>query len=134
MRRRAARPCAPPPCATPPPPQGGSSADSTAKTAAGLGGGYLAQGLTEALDDLGGIKATARIDTTDSNNPKPEISFQLSPKVSLGFQHVLGQPPITDPDRNLAKFEYRFRRNWSTETTFGDKGTTLLDAIWQKRY
>ncbi|HVH41679.1 MAG TPA: translocation/assembly module TamB domain-containing protein, partial [Labilithrix sp.] len=109
-------------------------ADGTTKAAVGLGGGFVAQGLTEALDDLGGIQATARIDTTRSNNPRPEVELQLSPKVSLGFAHVIGTPPITEPDKNLANVEYRFRRNWSLETTFGDRGTTLLDAIWQKRY
>jgi translocation and assembly module TamB len=119
--------------ANPAPPQQNQT-DGTAKTAVGLGGGYLAQGLTEALNDLGGIKATARVDTTESNNPRPEIEFQISPKISLGFAHVLGTPPITEPDKNQAKVDYRFHRNWSMETTFGDHGTSLVDAIWQKRY
>ncbi len=120
--------------ANPQPPPPGKQSDGTTKAAVGLGGGYLAQGLTEALDDLAGIQATARIDTTRSSNPRPEVEFQLSPRVSLGFAHVLGTPPITEPDKNLANVEYRFHRNWSLETTFGDRGTALLDAIWQKRY
>lgn len=120
--------------ANPQPPTPGKGPDGTTKAAVGLGGGFLAQGLTEALDDLAGIQATARIDTTRANNPRPEIEFQLSPRVSLGFAHVIGTPPITEPDRNLANIEYRFHRNWSLQTTFGDRGTALLDAIWQKRY
>ncbi len=120
--------------ANPRPPPPGTRSDGTTKAAVGLGGGFVAQGLTEALDDLAGIQATARIDTTRSNNPRPEVEFQLSPRVSLGFAHVIGTPPITEPDKNLANVEYRFHRNWSLETTFGDRGTALLDAIWQKRY
>ncbi|MBN9160928.1 MAG: hypothetical protein BGO98_02095 [Myxococcales bacterium 68-20] len=120
--------------ANPRPAQPGTKADGTTKTAVGLGGGFVAQGLTEALDDLAGIQATARIDTTRSNNPRPEVDVQLSPRVSIGYAHVIGTPPITAPDKNLANIEYRFHRNWSLETTFGDRGTALLDAIWQKRY
>ena len=111
----------------------GRESDGTMRAAVGLGGAFVAQGLTEALDDLAGIQATARIDTTRAN-PRPEVEFQLSPKVSLSFAHVIGTPPITEPDKNLANIEYRFHRNWSLETTFGDRGTALLDAIWQKRY
>ncbi|MBX3206999.1 MAG: translocation/assembly module TamB domain-containing protein [Labilithrix sp.] len=119
--------------ANPQPPPPGRQPDGT-NAAVGLGGGLVAQGLTEALDDLVGLQATARIDTTRSNNPRPEVEIQLSPKVSLSFAHVVGTPPITEPDKNLASVEYRFHRNWSLETTFGDRGTALLDAIWQKRY
>lgn len=120
--------------ANPQPPPPGRQPDGTTQAAVGLGGGLVAQGLTEALDDLTGVQATARIDTTRSSNPRPEVEFQLSPKVSLSFAHVIGTPPITEPDKNLANVEYRFHRNWSLETTFGDRGTALLDAIWQKRY
>ena len=53
--------------AAPPPP--GRAPDGTTKAATSLGGGFAAQGLTEAMDDLTGIKATARIDTTRSGEP-----------------------------------------------------------------
>jgi translocation and assembly module TamB len=115
-------------------PVAGRRPDGTTRAAFGLGGAFVAQGLTAALDELAGIRATARIETTRANNPRPEVEVQLSPKVSLGFAHVIGTPPITEPDKNLASIEYRFHRNWSLETTFGDRGTALLDAIWQKRY
>jgi translocation and assembly module TamB len=115
-----------------PPP--GKQADGTTKAAVGFGGGYVAQGLTEALDDLAGIQATARVDSTRANNPRPEVEIAISSKVSVGFAHVLGTPPITEPDKNLANVDYRFHRNWSLEATYGDRGTALLDAIWQRRY
>ncbi len=120
--------------ANPQPGQPGTQSDGAARAAVGLGGGLVAQGLTEALDDLAGIQATARVDTTRANNPRPEIEFQLSPRVSIAFSHVIGTPPVAEPDRNFANLEYRFYRNWSLETTVGDRGTALVDAIWQKRY
>ncbi len=120
--------------ANPTPASGQQQADGTTKAAVGVGGGFAAQGLTDALDDLAGIQATARIDSSNANNPRPELEFQVSPKVSIAFGHVIGTPPITEPDKNLAKVGYRFHRNWSLETTVGDRGKGQMDAIWQKRY
>lgn len=114
--------------------QSGRKPKQEMQAAQSLGGGLVAQGLTQALDDLAGIKANARIDTSRANNPRPEIEFQLSPKVAVGFSHVLGTPPITEPDKNLARVDWRVYRNWSLETTVGDKGRAMFDAIWQRRY
>ena len=111
--------------------KGGSS---PTKTAVGLGGGYAAQGLTEGLDDIAGVKATARIDSTESNNPKPEVEFQVSQKVAVAFAYVVGNPPPTQPDRTFFSVTYRFKRNWSLESTVGSASTFVFDAIWQKSY
>ncbi|HSO38013.1 MAG TPA: translocation/assembly module TamB domain-containing protein, partial [Labilithrix sp.] len=120
--------------ANPPPTGSAGSTDGTTKAAASVGGGFATQGLTEAMDDLTGIQATAKIDTTRSSNPAPEIEFQIARRISLAFEHVLGTPPISQPDTNLATVDWRFRKNWSLETTFGDKGLIQTDAVWQKRY
>lgn len=119
-----------------PPPAGGQgrAPDGTTKAAASLGGGFAAEGLTEAVDDLTGVQATARIDTSRSNNPAPEIEVQIARTVSVAFAHILGTPPLSEPDRNLAIVEWRFKRNWSLETTFGDRGKLQTDAVWTKRY
>lgn len=107
-----------------------------AETQAGVAvaGGVVSEGLTEALDDLAGVRATARVDTTRANNPAPELEFQVTRDVSVQFTHVLGTPPITEPDLNLATVDWRFARKWSLETTVGDKGKAQVDAVWQHRY
>ncbi|MCA9585682.1 MAG: translocation/assembly module TamB domain-containing protein [Myxococcales bacterium] len=120
------------PNAAPPPP--GKADNGTTKAAASLGGGFATRGLNEALDDLGGVEVTARIDSTRPNNPAPELEIQLTRRVSLAFQHVLGNPPISDPDTNLATIDWRFLKRWSLQTTFGDRGKAQVDAVWQKRY
>ncbi len=120
--------------ANPSPTGSAGSTNGTTKAAASVGGGFATQGLTEGLDDLTGIQATAKIDTTRSANPAPEIEFQIARRISLSFEHVLGTPPISQPDVNLATVDWRFKKNWSLETTFGDKGLLQTDAIWQKRY
>ena len=116
-------------------PGGGAQApDGTTKAAVGVGGGIATQGLTEAMDDLTGLQATAKIDTSRGSNPAPEIEVQLARRLSIAFEHILGTPPLSEPDTNLASVHWRFRKNWSLETTFGDKGLLQTDAIWQKRY
>ncbi|MCL2725437.1 MAG: translocation/assembly module TamB [Polyangiaceae bacterium] len=117
-----------------PPPASGRSQNSSAAAAATVGGAIATQGLSAALDDLTGIHATARIETTAENNPRPELDLQLSRALTLRFAHVLGTPPITDPDTNLAIIDWRFHTNWSLETTFGDHGKAVADAVWQRRY
>lgn len=102
--------------------------------AAVTAGGFAAQGLGEAMNDLTGIQATARVDTSRSSNPAPEIEVQLARRLSIAFAHVLGTPPLSEPDTNLATIDWRFGKNWSLETTFGDRGKLQTDAIWQKRY
>ncbi|HEY8075929.1 MAG TPA: translocation/assembly module TamB domain-containing protein [Labilithrix sp.] len=116
----------------PPPP--GRQPDGTTRAATAVGGGFAAQGLTEALDDLTGVQASARIDTTHSDNPRPEVEIQVAKAISVEFAHVLGTPPISQPDTNYATLDWRFKRNWSLETTVGDRGSAMVDAVWQKRY
>ena len=118
--------------AAPPPP--GRAPNGTTKAATSLGGGFAAQGLTEAMDDLTGIQARARIDTSRSTNPAPEIEFQIARRLSLAFEHILGTPPLSEPDTNLAIVDWRFRKNWSLETTHGDRGKIQADAVWTRRY
>jgi translocation and assembly module TamB len=115
-------------------PRSQASTDSTTKAAVGIGGGFATQGLSEAMDDLTGLQATAKIDTSRSANPAPEIEVQIARRLSLSFEHVLGTPPISQPDTNLATVDWRFTTNWSIQTTFGDKGLLQTDAVWQKRY
>jgi autotransporter translocation and assembly factor TamB len=48
---------------------------------------------------------------------------------------VLGiPPPGTNPDSTLLTVDWRFLRKWSLASTLGDKGTTIFDVLWQKRY
>jgi len=117
--------------AAPAPP--GRAPDGTTRAATALGGAFAARGLTEAMDDLTGIPATARIDTTRAANPAPEIEIQIARRVSIAFLHILGTPPLSEPDTNLAIVNWRVGRNWSLAATVGDRGKVQSDAIWTKR-
>jgi translocation and assembly module TamB len=114
--------------------QGSDSSGAGSSAALGLGGGIATQGLNRALDDLTGLDVTTRIDTTDGSNPRPEVEVQIAQDIALSIAHVLGAPSLQNPDRNLLMLDWRFLRNWSLETTFGDRGSVVMDAVWQYRY
>jgi hypothetical protein len=42
--------------------------------------------------------------------------------------------PGTNPDTSYATIDWRFVRNWSFETTFGDYESTFADLVWEYRY
>ena len=109
-------------------------ADTTTQ-AVGMGGGVATQGLNKALSDMTGLdNAQFRVDTTSSANPRPELEIQIAKDISVGVATVLGVPPPDQPDQVFGKADWRFHRNWSLETMFGNLGTTMFDAVWDYRY
>ena len=100
-----------------------------------LAGGLVTQGLSKGLDELTGLEVQTRIDTSSSANPRPEIEVQIAKDIAVQLGYVLGTPaPGTNPDRTWVTLEYRFKRRWSMETTFGDQGSSIVDLLWQYRY
>ncbi|HEX2880217.1 MAG TPA: translocation/assembly module TamB domain-containing protein [Polyangiaceae bacterium] len=112
-----------------------SSDPGASGAALGLGGGIAAQGINRALDDITGLDITTRVDTEDGSNPRPEIEVQVAQDIALSIAHALGSPSAAEGlDRNFLTLDWRFLRNWSLETTFGDRGSVVMDAVWQLRY
>ena len=112
-----------------------SGKSDPASQAVGTGGGVASQGLNSAVQDLTGMdNAQFRVDTS-TNNPRPELEYQISKSIAVGVAYVMGIPPPDQPDTIFAKTDWRFRRNWSLQTLLGTQyGTTVVDAVWQKRY
>jgi translocation and assembly module TamB len=97
-------------------------------------GGFATGGISKGLDKLTGMDVSAKIDTSQVN-PRPEVEVQVARDISLELAYVLGVPPPgTNQDTTYATIDWRFRRNWSLETTFGDKGSSIADVVWQHRY
>jgi len=112
-----------------------SKSPSTGTQAGTTVGGLATDGLSKGLDQLTGMDVTAKIDTSDSANPRPEVEVQIAKDISLELSVVLGSPPPgTNPDTSYATIDWRFVRNWSLATTFGDEGSTFADLVWQYRY
>ncbi len=112
-----------------------SKSPSTGTEAGTTVGGLATEGLSKGLDQLTGMNVTTKIDTSESSNPRPEVEVQIAKDISLQLAYVIGQPPPGDnPDTVYATIDWRFVRNWSLETTFGDEGSTFADLVWQYRY
>ncbi len=113
---------------------GNSAAAGAAGTAAGVGASFIAQGVTEAIDDLSGVQAQARLDTTNAQNPRPEIGVQVARDLTVRVSHVIGTPNAAEPDLNFVTVEWRLSSSWTLETTLGDHGRSQVDVVWQRRY
>jgi translocation and assembly module TamB len=114
---------------------GANSGESTGEQAAGTAGGLATSGLTKGLNQLTGVDAQVKIDTSEANNPKPEVQVQITRTISLELATIIGAPPFGDnPDTEYATIDWRFYPRWSLATTFGNTGTSILDVLWQYRY
>jgi translocation and assembly module TamB len=103
--------------------------------AAGFAGGVVTQGLNKAISDLTSADISTRVDTSEADNPRPELAVQISKKVSARIGYKLGVPaPGDNPDRTELTIDWRFVRNWSIEAVVGDQGSTALDVVWRLRY
>jgi translocation and assembly module TamB len=113
-----------------------ASKSPTTGTQAGTAvGGLATDGLSKGLDQLTGMNVTTKVDTSDSSNPRADVELQIAKDISLQLAYVIVQPPPGDnPDLIYATIDWRFVRNWSLETTFGDAGSTFADMVWQYRY
>jgi translocation and assembly module TamB len=111
--------------------QGGN----TGTEAASLAGGVVTQGLNKAISGVTGVEVQTKVDTQESGDPRPEVEVALSRDVSATLVYNLGVPtPGQSPDDTLLLLDWRFHKNYSTEATVGDKGTSILDLTWKYRY
>ena len=113
---------------------GGSGDSSIAALAISVAGDTAAKGLNQVLDDFTNLDVSARIDTT-TGSARPELVFQVSPRVSAKVTRAVGTPAVGEsPDRTFLTLELRLRRSWALSALFGDRGASALDLIWRKRY
>jgi translocation and assembly module TamB len=114
---------------------GGSGSAGAVGTAASAGGGIAAQGLNKVLSNITPVDITTRVDTSDAQDPRPEVAVAITDKVSASVGYRVSLPmPGQNPDRSMLRVEYRFRPRWLLETTVGDKGTSIVDLVWKLRY
>jgi translocation and assembly module TamB len=109
--------------------------DEDVNRAAGLAGGVVTDGVNKAISGVTSVDITTRVDTSEAQNPRPELAVQLTNDVSATVIYNLGLPPPgQNPDRTQIVVDYRFYRGWSLLTTFGDAGSSIADLLWQYRY
>lgn len=112
----------------------GAGGGNNATLAVGLAGDTAAKGLNQVLDDFTNLDVSARIDTT-TGSARPELVFQVSPRVSAKVTRALGAPaPGEALDLTFLTVEFRLKRAWALSAVFGDHGGSALDLIWRRRY
>ncbi|HEY4117624.1 MAG TPA: translocation/assembly module TamB domain-containing protein, partial [Byssovorax sp.] len=112
-----------------------SNDESTTAKGVGLAGGVMAQGLNRAISGATSVDVEARVDTSDSDNPKPELVVQLTPRLSADVAYALGTPPPgQNPDKTTLTLDFRFHRSWSVDAMVGDAGSSAVDLVWRRRY
>ena len=62
-------------------------------TAAGVAGGVVTQGINKAISGVTSADITTRVDTSESQNPRPELAVQITKDVSATVAYNLGLPP-----------------------------------------
>jgi translocation and assembly module TamB len=65
---------------------------SGAARAAGIGGGLATQTLNKALSNVVPFEVTANLDTSQSQNPRPELAVQISRDLWAQISYALGLP------------------------------------------
>jgi translocation and assembly module TamB len=113
---------------------GSSSDPNSASLAVTVAGDTAAKGLNQVLGDFTKLDVRARIDTTEGN-ARPELLWQVSPRVVAKVTRAIGEPAVGDsPDRTFLTLELKLRRAWALSAVFGDHGGSALDLIWRHRY
>jgi translocation and assembly module TamB len=106
-----------------------------ASRAGAFAGSLATEGLSRGLDDLTGLEISTKIDASNAANPRPEIEVQIARDISLQISYLIGMPPPgVNPDKSMFTVDWRFRRRWSFEASFGDQGSSIMNLIWQYRY
>jgi translocation and assembly module TamB len=110
----------------------GDARPSEADTAAAVGSGLVSSGLNKALGELDDDFELEQ-DRTSANRLRTNLGYKLrrNLKVKVGYASGLSQ---REPDTTYLFLEWLFLPKWSLLGTRGDKGTSILDVLFQHRY
>lgn len=110
-----------------------TGAGSNTATALSVAGDSATKGLNQLLARFTELDLSARIDTS-TGSARPELVWELSPRLTARLTRALGEPRAQTPDRTFLTLELRLRQRWSISTTVGDRGSTGLEVLWRVRF
>lgn len=110
----------------------GDARPSDAQAATAVGTGIASSGLNKALGELD-EDFDLEQDRTSANRVRTKLGYRLrrNLKVQLGYASGFSQ---REPDTTYLFVEWQFIPKWSLIGTRGDRGTSILDVIFQHRY
>jgi len=111
---------------------GGGSKATGGSQAGAVGAGFASAGLNQALGELSD-DVDLEQDTTSANRLRTKVGYRLrrNLKVQLGYASGFSQ---REPDTTYLFLEWQFLPKWSILGTRGDRGTSILDVLFQHRY
>jgi translocation and assembly module TamB len=110
----------------------GDARPSDTQAATSLGTGIASSGLNRALGELDEDFELEQ-DTTSANRTRTKLGYRLrrNLKVQIGYASGFSQ---REPDTTYLFLEWQFVPQWSIVGTRGDRGTSILDLLFQHRY
>ena len=110
----------------------GDARPSDAQAATDVGTGLASSGLNQALGDLD-EDFDLEQDKTGANRTRTKLGYRLrrNLKVQIGYAAGFSQ---REPDTTYIFLEWQFVPQWSVIGTRGDRGTSILDVLFQHRY
>jgi translocation and assembly module TamB len=110
----------------------GDARPSDTQAATDVGTGALSSGLNQALGELD-EDFDLEQDKTGANRTRTKVGYRLrrNLKVQIGYAAGVSQ---REPDTTYLFLEWQFVPQWSLIGTRGDRGTSILDVLFQHRY
>jgi autotransporter translocation and assembly factor TamB len=98
-----------------------------------VGAGFAAAALTRALAELD-ENLHVETDTLSGNRTRVKVGYRLARNLRVQGGAAPGRATYREPDRFFAFLEWQFLPKLSLLATRGDRGTSILDVLFQHRY
>jgi translocation and assembly module TamB len=100
--------------------------------ATAIGTGFVATDVNRALAELD-EDLQVETDTLSGNRTRTKVGYRVARNLRLQVGYAPGQS-YREPDTTFAFLDWQFLPKWSLLATQGNRGTSILDVLFQHRY
>ena len=98
-----------------------------------IGSGFVATDINRALAELD-ENLQVETDTLSGNRTRTKLGYKLTRDLQFKVGYAPGQTTYREPDTTFAFLDWQFIPKWSLLATQGNRGTSILDVLFQHRY
>jgi translocation and assembly module TamB len=110
----------------------GGRADQSSQGVA-VGAGFAAADISRALAELD-ENLQVETDTMSGNRTRAKVGYRLARNLRVQIGAASGKAPYREPDSVFAFLDWQFLPKLSLVATQGNRGTSILDVLFQHRY